>query len=396
VNRSPFRVFGAVSALLLVAVGVGVVGATTSPASRSAPVGEASRIFQLGIDDEAEALGHPSRAFPLFQQLHVRVMRSTLWWGGPAGVTKRRPENAADPNDPAYNFSPFDEMVKRAADAGIKVMATLVGTPAWANGRKPTYVPPKNMADLRKFAYAVAKRYSGSFTPPGAEDPLPAIKLYLAWNEPNNPLFLRPQFRKVGGRYRVQSAATYARICNAVYKGVHSTGVRGEKVGCGVTSPRGNNRARGKRPSVSPLVFLQALARQNVRFDAYAHNPYYGNPRESPSTKPPGRTAVTLGNIDTLLQLLKRYYGGKHLWITEYGYQTKPPDPLFGVPWATQARYLAQAYRIARNNPKIDILIWFLLRDEPRRPHRDGWQSGLMTAGGKKKPAFRVFARLAK
>ena len=33
------------------------------------------------------------------------------------------------------------------------------------------------------------------------------------------------------------------------------------------------------------------------------------------------------------------------LWITEYGYQTNPPDTLFGVTPAEQAKYLRQAVR---------------------------------------------------
>ena len=38
-----------------------------------------------------------------------------------------------------------------------------------------------------------------------------------------------------------------------------------------------------------------------------------------------------------------RLYGNKRIWITEYGYQTNPPDRLFGVCWRNQARYLTQA-----------------------------------------------------
>ena len=30
---------------------------------------------------------------------------------------------------------------------------------------------------------------------------LPAVKLWLAWNEPNNPTFLTPQYAKVGGKW---------------------------------------------------------------------------------------------------------------------------------------------------------------------------------------------------
>jgi hypothetical protein len=43
---------------------------------------------------------------------------------------------------------------------------------------------------------------------------------------------------------------------------------------------------------------------------------------------------VTLANLSDLTKLLGKYYGNKKLWITEYGYQTRPPDRLFGVTWA--------------------------------------------------------------
>ena len=62
---------------------------------------------------------------------------------------------------------------------------------------------------------------------------------------------------------------------------------------------------------------------------------------------------------------LQSFYAGKHLWITEYGYQTKPPDPVFGVSYAKQAQYMAQAYAIIHTNPRIDMLVCsFILRDD--------------------------------
>ena len=88
---------------------------------------------------------------------------------------------------------------------------------------------------------------------------------------------------------------------------------------------------------------------------------------------------------------MTRLYGNKRIWITEYGYQTNPPDKLFGVSWAKQALYLTQAYAIARKNPRIDMMLWFLLKDEPTST---GWQSGLLTRGGRKKPAFAAFQKL--
>ena len=55
--------------------------------------------------------------------------------------------------------------------------------------------------------------------------------------------------------------------------------------------------------------------------------------------------------------------------------------------------YLTQAVAIARRDPRIDLLLWFLLQDE-RGVER--WQSGLVTVAGKRKPAFDAFRRAAR
>ena len=106
----------------------------------------------------------------------------------------------------------------------------------------------------------------------------------------------------------------------------------------------------------------------------------------------PAEHAVVLGNIGVLLAKLKQLWGPKHLWLTEYGYQTNPPDhSVFGVTWTRQAAYMLRAYGLARANPRIDMLLWFLVRDERKL---GGWQSGLMTASGRLKPSFAAFQTL--
>ncbi len=90
---------------------------------------------------------------------------------------------------------------------------------------------------------------------------------------------------------------------------------------------------------------------------------------------------------------MTQLYGRKPVWLDEYGYETNPPDRLVGVTLARQASYLTQSVRIARANPRITMLLWFLLSDESRL---GGWQSGLETASGTRKPAFFAFARAAK
>ena len=370
-----------VAAALVVAVGL------------AAPAAGASRHMLVGINDEANTLyGNPDRTFPILKQLRTQVLRVNMYWGGRFGVALERPQNAANPRDPAYDWSLYDRTVNYAAQYGIRIVFSIYGTPGWANGHRGLNRAPRRFADLQRFAAAAARRYSGTFRGRDRRR-LPRVRMWLAWNEPNNPIFLFPQYRRARGRWIAQGAADYARICNAVYAGVHGTRIKGEKVACGVTAPRGNDRPGSFRASISPLTFLRACKRAGMRrFDVYAHHPYYGSRHETPASRPRTTKSITLGNIGLLLRELSRLYGPKHLWITEYGYQTRPPDRTFGVTYAQQARYLKQAFALARRNRRIDMMLWFLLRDEPSIPN--GWQSGFFDVRGRKKPAFTAFRRL--
>jgi hypothetical protein len=376
---------------LIAVLATAAIAATTQPA-------DASRYMRVGIYDEAQTLYGPvAQTFTMFKQLHVQEVRLNLYWGGRFGVAKSRPKNATNPADPAYNWDLYDRTVQYAEQNGVHVLFSIYGTPSWANGGKGANVAPTQAADLRNFAYAAARRYSGKYL--GSDGRvLPTVKEWLAWNEPNNPIFLTPQYKKTSKGWTIQSAVNYAKICNAVYNGVHATLAPSERVGCGVTSPRGNNNPSSARPSVSPLAFLRAAKKAGLKtFDAWAHHPYYGTPSDTPASKPvtakgTPATAVMLGNISDLTKEVTRLYGNKRIWITEYGYQTNPPDALFGVSWAKQATYLTQAFAIARKNPRIDMMLWFLLKDES---NLSGWQSGLLTASGKKKPAYNAFMKMA-
>ena len=381
----------AAALLTTAALGLSVVGVEAASGSRT---------IQHGIFDDAQIhYGDPEVVFPTLKQLRTQLLRINLVWGGPLGVAKRRPANAANPNDRAYDWAVYDRTLFYAQQYGMKVVFAIIGTPPWANKAAGVNVAPTNAIDLQRFATAAARRYSGRFVGPDGRI-LPSVLHWLAWNEPNNPAFLRPQYRRVRGRHVLQGAISYAKICNAVVKGVRTTSVGAAKVACGVTAPRGNNNPNSSRASVSPLPFLRAMRAAGATwFNAYAHHPYYGAPSETPSTPPPrpsrgqAPTAITLGNIDVLISEVTRLYGKKRIWITEYGYQTNPPDRIFGVSFANQARYLTQSYAIAKKHPRIDMFLWFLLRDE-RRSLDEGWQSGLMTASGSRKPAFTAFRNL--
>jgi hypothetical protein len=370
-------------ALLLIVLCAFAASARPQPAN-------AARGMLVGIFDPNRPFDSPDQTFPMLVNLRAQIIRVNLDW---FNVAKKRPEHPIDPKDPAYDWDRYDALVLNAAKNKIEVLLTIYGTPRWANGtKKGLNRAPRQMLFLKQFALAAAKRYSGTFK--RTDDVvLPAVRKWLAWNEPNNPIFLAPQWAKKNkNRYTPVAAKVYAGICTAVWSGVHSTHLRNEVVACGATSPRGNNAPKSGRPSISPLAFLGAVKTFGLRnFDVWAHHPYYGRPTESPSTKPKDRTSVTLANIGDLTKSLSKLYGNKKLWITEYGYQTRPPDKSFGVSWIKQAQYLTKAYALARKNPRITMMLWFLLRDEGRL---SGWQSGFFTAAGVKKPAYNAFRRL--
>jgi Cellulase (glycosyl hydrolase family 5) len=383
-----FRRLALILALSLVAA---AVAASASRDADSAAKRSTAGPMLVGFYDDAQVYGNTTWAFTQLRALRAGIVRATLDW---SQVARRRPVRPTDPADPAYNWTAVDRVVDEADRRNIRVMLAIYGTPRWA-GRARNRVP-RRAADLRNFANAAARRYSGTYiVKEGENEPertLPPVRHWLAWNEPNNPVFLRPQWRMVQRRWRVQAAYDYAKICSAIRSGVHSTRLAGQRVGCGVTGPRGNDAPRSKRPSTSPLLFMTWLRRAGLRrMDAYAHHPYYGHRTERPTTKSRSPKAVTMGNIRDLTRRVNRLWGRRtRVWITEYGYQTNPPDRLFGVSYRNQARYMQQAMRMAKATRRIDVFVWFLIRDEGRL---SGWQSGVFTRRGARKPSFRAFQR---
>jgi Glycosyl hydrolase catalytic core len=392
------------------AVGLFLAGVAVSSATAKHATVKTSHLV-VGINDEAYTLyGNPAAAFETLRSLRVQVLRVNLYWGGTKwAVANSKPADPTNPGDPAYKWALYDRIARYAHDSGIQLMFTILFTPSWANGGAARTRPPTSFTELRDFAYAAGVRYSGYYTPPAAQQdptlgggPLPAVTMWTAWNEPNNPIWLTPQYVRVGKSWRIQSAYNYAQICNAVYSGIHSVlispergAVPDEQVACGVTGPKGNDAPRTSRPSVDPLSFLTAAHKFGMKtFDVYAHHPYAAAGNEPPAYVPRGtdNRRIQLGNINVLINAVSRLYGPKNLWITEYGYETNPPDrTTVATSWQKQAQYMRQAYAIARANPHIAMMLWFLIHDQPQL---SGWQSGLATANGAQKPAWNVFKNL--
>ena len=195
----------------------------------------------------------------------------------------------------------------------------------------------------------------------------------MIWNEPNQRLWLRPTTAPI---YTV-------RLLNPAYAAIHGV-IRGALVAGGGTAPRGSIGG------VSPLAWIAGMHAAHARLDAYAHNPYPLDPkRETPLTGGCTHcTTVTMSTIGRLTALLDHDFPRARIWLTEYGYQTNPPDRLLGVTRAQQAEYVGEGAYAAYRTPKVDMLLQFLYRDEPILAR---FQSGLVTLTNAVKPAYAAF-----
>jgi hypothetical protein len=177
---------------------------------------KAARGMLVGIYDPVQPIASPDTAFPTLVNLRAQIIRLNLDWNV---IATKRPTSPADPADPAYDWSAYDRVVQNAAKNKIQVLFTIFGTPKWANGKlKGTNRAPAKVKDLRYFALAAAKRYSGSYKRDDGTK-LPAVRKWLAWNEPNNPIFLKPQWAKVGKRYRPVAGGRFVRTGTARLRG---------------------------------------------------------------------------------------------------------------------------------------------------------------------------------
>jgi hypothetical protein len=161
---------------------------------------------------------------------------------------------------------------------------------------------------------------------------------------------------------------------------------------------------------VSPIGFMRralCLSRsyvkekgcRKVRIDGYAHHAYT---RSAPWVPSAGANEVNIASLARLTTALdKASKAGaipsrRDIYLTEFGYQSYP-DRISGVTLSRQAEYLAIAERMAYANPRVKAFSQYLLRDDdpkkgvPREERYPGFETGLRTASGKKKPAYNGF-----
>jgi cellulase (glycosyl hydrolase family 5) len=338
----------------------------------------------VGFQDDPSLRWRDDRqsVFEIAEAAHAGIVRTTVYW---SRIAESRPANAANPFDPAYRFDDLDEFVRNAGMHGMEVMLTIWGTPSWANGGKGQNYAPTRSTDMRNFARALASRYSGRYSG------YPFVRYYTVWNESNLGQFLSPQYDSKG---KPAAPRIYAAIYRAAYTGIKAGNSRA-LVGIGETSARGRDRVLGRagtQETESPGKFAQLLSQQRpvLRFDAWSHHPY-STSQSAPPTQRVRWPNVTLTQLPKFEdELAKWFHRSVNIWITEYGYETKPGEPK-GVTLSKQAAYARTAMNIAADDPRVTMFIWFILRDDPT----SSWQSGLLNRNGSKKPAFATFAALA-
>ena len=441
----------ALAALLLLTLSV--------PAAQASP----DMVSVMMDDDQLLYRSDKIRGRTLVQmrKLGVDVVRATVLWktvAEGASLTNReirrlksdklrkraraqrarfRPRNPR--TYPTRNWDRYDNLVKDAASFGMRVYFTITGPgPSYAHRKAPpsqrrnagTYKPIPTR--FRDFVEAVGQRYSGRTRDEnGIRRPLPRVSLWSIWNEPNQPGWLTPQYEKRDGQVVPAAPALYRKLYHAGVEGLKRARhtVTEDGIFIGETAPLGSSQT-GPRNGMRPVPFLRELlclapdgttyagpdaARRDcddfartgpLQATAYAHHPYTKKVAPTKATAKPDE--ITIANIGTLAPLLDtlaiqsggKIAGGLPILLTEFGYESNPPDPRNGIPYMRQAEFNQLGEFLAYNEPRVQAMTHFLLRDvAPLKQYPKGsrlywftYQSGLVTNGGRSKPAAFAYA----
>jgi hypothetical protein len=209
----------------------------------------------------------------------------------------------------------------------------------------------------------------------------------VVWNEVNSVTFWRPQ-EDAPARYE----ALLARCWDVLHESLPDVNV--------LTTTAASN---------DPAAFVRGVAeayrdsgRMLPLFDTAGHNPYPRYPDETPAAR--HDVYIGQGDYDRLVSTLDEAFAGTAqpavpIWYLEDGFQTAV-GPLVSrhyegeesvtrtVSAAGQAAQLAAALRLAYCQPRVGAFFNFLLVDEPELWR---WQSGLLWADWKRKPAFEAY-----
>jgi hypothetical protein len=258
-------------------------------------------------------------------------------------------------------------------------------------------------AKFAQFAQAAAERYGDR------------VSDFIIWNEPNGVSWLQDQsICNKKGSCVEHSPHLYRRLVLAAEPKIHAASPM-SKVLIGALAPSGGDQ-HARNVSMRPLQFLRAFGCVNKKYqrirtgecknfkpataDGFAYHPH--GIRLAPNKHSPNRDNAQMADLSRLTGVLDRVTrkGGIKvrgaskfpLYLTEYAYQTNPPDKFSGVSPSLQARYLRQGAYLAWRNSRVQNLTQYVYVDEPLGKNSASWQSGLFTINGTPKPALAVFS----
>ncbi len=270
------------------------------------------------------------------------------------------------PND----WSHYDPVIAGAAKNGIRVLATVYSSPDWAEPT-PEYPPlGSRLPQFEDFVSALVGRYgsSGTFWREHPDVPKLPITNWQVWNEPNSPLFWKPDPDPAAYLELLRGFDTAARgadsQANIVLGGLFPT-------------PRGG---------ITMREFMTALYRDHADdlFDAAAIHPYAATPEDA------------LASTNQLREVMDRSGDTEgRIWISEVGWASAGQASGLTVGPERQTDYLTRIFELAaesRERLGIEGVIWFSLNDTPG-PLWPG-HCGLFELDGSAKPAWRAFVNL--
>lgn len=392
-----------------------------------APAAQAGVRQQLIIEDEHRLLEHGRhaqlRALDEIGALGADKIRAVVWWRFMLADPRRRPgrgDNAASPRSAVYDpraWAMLDSLVSETQRRGI----ALVLNPAAASGVRSSHLhlpgwalQPSGAPDVRGFARfvkALGRRYSGRFHPGPGQGALPFVREWSIWNEANSRLFLRPQWRRIGGQSIPWSPVIYRRLYRRSARTLRRTSARRRMIYFGETASGGAAEA-APLASVAPGLFVRELAcvdselrplrgeqarirgcrrYRRLDTDGLATHFYSGNdgmasallfdPRADvwgpANPERPVRLVHELGDRGRLPRNLPVYN-------TEAGFQFDPiRRPLLGA--EAQAFELNLAEYLQWRTPGIGSFAQYLINDDLF------WFSGLRSIDGRAKQAYAAF-----
>jgi len=362
-----------------------------------APAAHASSKQVMTFEAPGELMRDSDREPTLdeIQRFGVRRVRALVYWRDFSAKPKSKSKptfDTADPNAyPAGTWDLLDRLVASIERRKMSVQLTLTGpVPRWATKKRKGRVNDPSPKLFGRWARAVATRYGDR------------VALWSIWNEPNHPEFLGPQYIDD----KPHTPRLYRKLYVEGERAIHGVrGGSGDKVLFGETAPIGNANV------VSPLRFLRGALCLNrdyekssgckkLRIDGYAHHAY--TRRAGPFFVSDDKDEVSIGSLGRLTAALDEaadagaIASNRGIYLTEFGIQSKP-DPISGVTLARQAEYTAISEKIAYANPRVKAFSQYLLYDDqprkgvPRSERYPGFETGLRTSKGKRKPAYNAF-----